>query len=137
MEDAVFYSRPTAILCAIFLALTAQPTSARELVDERTLTDRVLFVVTNSSDLRLPKIEIISVGEGWAARSDVTNTDGEWSISRTWLSDTERLLFCWPEGRFECAVVLVGDPKQLPQQIDVCLPDPEMTHRFVILPGNS
>ncbi len=132
MEEANLIQIFSTVICAIFLALTAQPTSAKEMIDERALTDRVLFVVTDSSNLRLPEIEIISVGEGWAARSDVTNRDGEWSISRTWLSDTEKLLFCWPDGRFECAVITVGDPKQLSQQIDVLLPDPVMAHRHVV-----
>lgn len=132
MEEAIFYLRTTAVIFVIFLALTAQPISAEEIVDERAFTDRILFVVTDSSDLRLPEIEIISVGEGWAARSDVTNPDGEWSISRTWLSDTEKLLFCWPDGRFECAVITVGDPKQLSRQIDVMLPEPVMAHRYVV-----
>ncbi len=133
----MFDSKLTAVICAIFLALTTQPASAEKMVDERSLTDRVLFVVTDSSDLRLPKIEILSGGEGWAARADVTNADGEWSISRKWLSGTEMFLFCWPNGQFECAVMTVGDPKQLPQQIEVPLPDPVISHRFVVLPSNS
>lgn len=109
-----------------------------KMVDERDLEDRITFTVVEPKKREpVPGVEIFFVSEDSAQRIDITSQNGEWSISRAWLEGGEKLLFCWPEGPFGCSVVDLAGVQTMPPAVEVVLPEPAFSHRWVFIPTET
>ena len=83
----------------------------------------------------VPKaLALVLFGLLWvvATRVDRTDDDGQWTVSQVWLKDIEKILFCWPDGSFDCAVVRIQDSWPFPAVVEINLPEPIQGHRSQI-----
>jgi len=107
-------------------------------VDERSIEDRIVFTVIEPAEsLPIPSAEILMIGSDWASRVDFTSDSGTWSISRAWLEGASKLVFCWPDGRFDCSIVPLDDIAALPAEITIVLPPPVFSHRSIYIPESQ
>lgn len=106
-------------------------------VDELDLKDRISFKVVDSQSVPVPKAEIFLIGPDWGRREDYVGSDGRWSIARDWLAGVRLILFCWPDGAFECASFI---PSRFPASqvaVTITMPEPQFRHRQLLVPPDE
>jgi hypothetical protein len=121
-----------ALLLSVLMASAACSTSY-DYTGERFVEDRFEFVVVDSSgENTLAGIEVFAVEGSSVTRIDITSSEGRWDIAKAWIENTDLLVFCWPEGPFDCATVKPSDLENGALVHTIRLPDPEVRHRWLV-----